>query len=101
MPPLVLVRLIGQSPDPIASLIEILRVSRSNSLAIMSCLHPRATLPFAREEYGFYVRSPEEWERLFREAGYPEVAAECLEVEGIGADEKPNKRYSTRITARS
>ena len=87
--------------DPIASLVEILRVSRSNSLAIMSCLHPRATLPFAREEYGFYVRSPEEWERLFLEAGFSDVAAECLEVEGIGPDGEPNKRYTTRITARS
>ena len=86
--------------EPIASLIEILRVSHSGSFAIMSCLHPRATLPFAREEYGFHGRSAEEWERLFRAAGFSDVAAECLEVEGTGPDGKPNKRYTNRITAR-
>jgi ubiquinone/menaquinone biosynthesis C-methylase UbiE len=86
--------------EPLASLIEVRRVSRPDGLTIMSCLHPRATLPFVREEYGFHARSPEEWERLFRAAGFSDVTAECLEVEGIGPDGKPNKRYTNRITAR-
>jgi len=86
--------------DPIAFLVEIRRVSHADSLAIMSCLDPQATLPFAREEYGFYRRNPEEWEALFHEAGFRSVDAQRVEVEGIGADGKPNKRYTTRVTAR-
>ena len=87
--------------DPTALLVEIHRVSRSDSLAIMSCLDPQTALPFAREEYGFYRRSPADWEALFHEAGYRSVNAQRVEVEGIGADGKPNKRYTVRITARA
>ena len=86
--------------NPIASLVEIRRVSRPQSLAIMGCLHPRAILPFAREEYGFYLRSTEEWEALFKEAGFRGVDAQCIEADGIDSDGKPNKRFSTRVTAR-
>jgi hypothetical protein len=49
---------------------------------------------------GFYVLSPEEWERLFRQASFRDVAVECIEVAGIGADGRPNKRCPTRISAR-
>lgn len=86
--------------DPVPSLVEVRRVSRPDCLAIMGCLNPRSVLPFAREEYGFYLRTPDEWVTHFHKAGFRTVDAQCVEVEGIGPDGKPNKRYTTRVTAR-
>jgi len=36
-------------PDPIASLVEVRRVTRPDSLVLMGCLNPQSSLPFARE----------------------------------------------------
>ena len=86
--------------DPSPSLIEIRRVLRPSSLAVMGCMNPRAPRPFAREVYGVYLRSAEEWAQLFRQAGFRSVDSRCLEVPGIGPDGGPIKRYVTRSAAR-
>lgn len=86
--------------DPSPSLVEVRRVSRPDCLVVRGCLNPRSALPFAREEYGFYLRRPEEWGSHFHDAGFRTVDVQCIEVEGIGPNGKPNKRYTTRITAR-
>jgi len=87
--------------EPLASLVEVHRVTRPGSLAVMTSLHPRSVLPFAKEEYGFFLRSEREWSALFHEAGFGDVDAQCVEVEGTDANGKPNKRYTNRITALS
>ena len=66
----------------------------------MQAQDPRSTHPFARPEYGFYLRSSEEWGKLFSEAGFSEVDAQSIEsvqrtLEGI-----ESKRYSVRVSAK-
>ncbi len=85
--------------DPLASLLEVHRVIRSGSLSVMTALNPRSVLPFAKKEYGFFLRTEREWAALFHEAGFRDIDAHCIEVEGIDATGKPNKRYTNRITA--
>jgi ubiquinone/menaquinone biosynthesis C-methylase UbiE len=89
--------------DPIASLTEIRRVMRPGALALMQALDPRSTqvFAFARTEFGFHLRSADEWRALSLQAGFHSVNVATIETEGIAPDGRSNKRYTIRITARS
>ena len=86
--------------NPIASLVEIRRVMRREGLAVMGSLDPLSAPEFARPEFGFYVRSAEEWRTLFCQAGFASVERQVIEVTGITPDGTPTKRHIVRITAR-
>ena len=86
--------------DPIAPLMEIRRVMRPGGLAIMGTPDPRSRQEFMHAEFGFLLRSAEEWGSFFRQAGFGSVDAQSIETEGITSDGTPNKRYAIRITAR-
>lgn len=86
--------------DPIVPLIEIRRVMRRGGLAVMQTPDSRAPQEFARPEFGFHLRSGDEWQALFGQAGFGSVDAQHIESEGIAPDGTPNKRYTIRITAR-
>jgi ubiquinone/menaquinone biosynthesis C-methylase UbiE len=62
--------------DPASSLAELKRVVRAGGIMSMGCLAPGSALPFARSEFGFHLRPPEEWARLTLEAGF--AAAEAI-----------------------
>ena len=86
--------------DPVLSLVEIRRVMRSDALAVMGTPDPRSQQDFARPEFGFHLRSADEWRALFLQAGFGSVNVQNIESDGITPDGKPNKRYTIRITVR-
>lgn len=87
--------------DPVPLLVEVRRVMRPGSLAVMQAIDARTTQRYARPEFGFYIRTAENWGTLFRQAGFRSVDAQHTEVEGITPDGTSNKRYAICITARS
>ncbi|MCX7379913.1 MAG: class I SAM-dependent methyltransferase [Alphaproteobacteria bacterium] len=88
-------------PDPDPSLRDLHRVLRPGGLSVHSCIDPRTAPPFALAEPGFHLRPAAEWDRLFRAAGFAEVAAEAVERDQLNSDGTPTKRYSVRVTARA
>ena len=88
--------------DPIVPLVEVRRVMCPGGLAVMQTQPPDSRSPreFARPEFGFYLRSADEWRKLFREAGFGTVDAQSIESEGITPDGTPSKRYTIRMIAR-
>lgn len=87
--------------DPVPQLVEVRRVMRPGSLAVMQAIDARTTQKYARQEFGFHIRSAEDWETLFRQAGYPRVECQHTEVDGLTPDGAPNKRYAICVVARS
>lgn len=85
--------------DPTVALREVHRVMRPDGRAVMQAQDPRSTRPFARVEFGFYLRSAEEWSAFFREAGFSDVDAKSIESEQSNPEGVPSKRYSVRLTA--
>ena len=86
--------------DPVVFLVETRRVMRPDALAIMGTLDPRSRPDFARPEFGFHLRSADEWRALFHQADFGTTDVESIETDGITPDGKPTKRYTIRITAR-
>ena len=86
--------------DPIVPLVEIRRVMRPGGLAVMGTPDSRSPQVFTRPEFGFHLRSTDEWRALFCQAGFSTVDVQNIESEGITPDGTPNKRYTIRITAR-
>lgn len=86
--------------DPRLPLREIHRVMRSDGFAVMGALDSQSPPPFARPEFGFYLRSAAEWIELWRQAGFGAVAAQRTESEQLAADGTPTNRYIIRLTAR-
>jgi ubiquinone/menaquinone biosynthesis C-methylase UbiE len=86
--------------DPRLPLREIRRVMRSDGLAVMGALDSQSPPPFARPEFGFYLRSAAEWIELWRQAGFCAVDAQRTESEQLTVDGAPTKRYIIRLTAR-
>lgn len=87
--------------DPIPSLLEVRRVMRPEGLAVMGALDPRSAPPFARPEFGFHLRSAEEWDSLFRTAGFGTVHTQILETEQVTPEGVPAKRYAICVNVRS
>lgn len=85
--------------EPIKALLEIHRVMRPGSFAVMSALDLRAPPQFARPEFGFHLRSASEWSTLFRTAGFSNVDTQNVESEQITPDGTPIKRYGIRVTS--
>ena len=86
--------------DPRVPLREIHRVMRPGGFAVMGALDSQSPPPFARPEFGFYLRSAAEWIELWRQAGFGAVAAQRTESEQLAADGTPTNRYIIRLTAR-
>lgn len=86
--------------EPMAPLVEVLRVMRPGGLVVMGALDPRSPPEFARPEFGFHLRGADEWRVLFRRAGFRTTDAQVIETEGITPAGTPSKRYAIRITAR-
>lgn len=85
--------------DPIAPLREIRRVMRPGSFAVMGALDSRSPPQFARPEFGFHLRSADEWSGLYRQAGFSDVDAQNLESEQSTPDGAPTKRFNIGVTA--
>ena len=86
--------------DPTAPLQEVHRVMRPGGVAVIGALDIRSPPPFARPEYGFYLRNADEWAAIIRRAKFRAVEAETVETEQLTPDGKPVKRYAVRLTIR-
>jgi ubiquinone/menaquinone biosynthesis C-methylase UbiE len=86
--------------DALAPLREVHRVMCPDGLAVLGALDSRSPPPFARPEFGFHLRSADEWIELCRRAGFGAVVAENIESEQLAPDGTPTKRYTVRLTAR-
>jgi hypothetical protein len=73
---------------------------RPDGLAAMGSFDPCSAPEFARPEFGFHLRSAEEWRTLFCQAGFGSVEPRRIEVTGITPDGAPTKRHTVRIIAR-
>jgi ubiquinone/menaquinone biosynthesis C-methylase UbiE len=87
--------------DVVAPLVEVRRVMRRDGLAVMGTPDPGFAAEFAQPQFGFYLRSAEEWHTLFCQAGFISVDARVEEVAGITPDGRLNKRRTVRIIART
>ena len=87
--------------EPAASLAELRRVARPGARILMACLDAKEPAPFRTPEFGFFLRTPAEWESLFQDAGFPEVEARGFEVEQIAPDGTPMRRYMVCVVARA
>jgi len=87
--------------DALVSLRDIHRVMRSGGRAVMQAQDSRSTRPFARPEFGFYLRSAEEWGALFREAGFKDVEPQSIESEETTPEGGSTRRQSVRVIAHS
>lgn len=85
--------------DPILCLVETRRVMRPDALAIMQTVDPRSRPDFAHPEFGFHLRSADEWRALLHQAGFGTTDIVSIETDGIAPDGKPIKRYTIRIAA--
>jgi ubiquinone/menaquinone biosynthesis C-methylase UbiE len=86
--------------DPRVPLREIHRVMRPDGFAVMGALDSQSPPPFARPEFGFYLRSAAEWAELWRQAGFGAVDAQRTESDQITEDGAATRRYTIRLTAR-
>jgi ubiquinone/menaquinone biosynthesis C-methylase UbiE len=86
--------------DALAPLREARRVMRPGGLAVLGALDSRCPPPFARPEFGFFLRRADEWVECCREAGFSDVAVQTAESEQLQPDGTPTKRYTIRLTAR-
>jgi len=86
--------------DALAPLQELHRVLRPGAFAVFGALASRCPPPFARPEFGVWLRSAEEWVALCTQAGFAAARARTVESEQVTADGAPIRRYSIRLTAR-
>lgn len=85
--------------DPTVALREVHRVMRPGGRTVMQAQDHRSTRPWARPEFGFYLRSAEEWGEFFRAAGFIGVDARSIESEQTNPEGVTTKRYSVRLIA--
>jgi ubiquinone/menaquinone biosynthesis C-methylase UbiE len=85
--------------DALVPLHEVHRVMRPGGLTIMTALDSRSQRPFARPEFGFYLRGTDEWATLCRQAGFATLDVQNCESERLTLDGKPTKQSSVRVMA--
>ena len=85
--------------DPMPSLREIHRVMTRGGLIVMQAQDSRSIRPFARPEFGFYLRSGSEWESLIREAGFSDVEARSIESAQAASGGASMRRSAVRLIA--
>jgi SAM-dependent methyltransferase len=86
-------------PDPAGALAETRRVLRPGGISLMGGGSPRSANETFSPKHGFFLREPEEWDRLCRAAGFAEVRAEEQATTIPSPGGAPTTFYGILVTA--